>query len=309
MASPAGWATDMGTFAITGAASGMGAATAQLLRAAGHQVIGVDRQPTDIVADLATPAGRRAAIEGVRVASGGILHGAAMFAGVGGATGRAASLLVSVNYFGTVELLTAFRPLLAAAGESAAIAISSNAATCQPGWNPALVDACLSGGEARARAIGDQGDSAAAYPATKLGRGPVRSAATLPRRSGPGRASASMPIAPGLVETPFVAETRADPVLGPLIDLFPLPLGRGGEPAEIAALAAFMLSPAARFFCGSVICCDGGTDALLRPDDWPARWGAGGRASPECPGQGDPCHDDHQQRGQAADPPHRQDPQ
>lgn len=24
--------------------------------------------------------------------------------------------------------------------------------------------------------------------------------------------------------------------------------------------------------CGSVIFCDGGTDALLRPDDWPARW-------------------------------------
>ena len=265
----------MGTFAVTGAASGMGAATAQLLRAAGHQVIGVDRRPADIVADLATPAGRRAAIDGVRVASGGILHGAAMFAGVGGATGRAASLLVSVNYFGTVELLRAFRPLLAAAGESAVVAISSNAATCQPGWDPALVDACLSGDETRARAVGDQGDSAAAYPATKLAVARwVRRHAPGPEWAGSGvRLNA---IAPGLVETPFVAETRADPVLGPLIDLFPLPLGRGGEPAEIAALAAFLLSPAARFFCGSVIYCDGGTDALVRPDDWPARWGTGG---------------------------------
>ncbi len=35
----------------------------------------------------------------------------------------------------------------------------------------------------------------------------------------------------------------------------------------------------------------------------------GGRASPECPDQGDRRHDDHHQRGQAADPPHRQDPQ
>jgi len=263
------------TFAITGAASGLGAATAQLLRAAGHQVIGIDRQAADIVADLATPAGRQAAVDGVQVASGGILHGAAMFAGVGGATGRAASLLVSVNYFGTVELLTAFRPLLAAAGESAAIAISSNAATCQPGWNSVLVDACLSGDEARARAVGDRGDSAAAYPATKLAVARwVRRHAPAPEWAGSGvRLNA---IAPGLVETPFVAETRADPVLGPLVGLFPLPLGRGGQPAEIAALAAFLLSPAARYCCGSVIYCDGGTDALLRPDDWPVGFRASG---------------------------------
>lgn len=262
----------MGTFAVTGTASGLGQATAGLLRAAGHQVIGVDRRDADIVADLATPAGRQAAIDGVSTASGGVLHGAAMFAGVGGATGRAASLLVSVNYFGAVELLTAFRPLLAAAGDSAAIAISSNAATCQPGWNPALVDACLSGDEAQARAVADQGDSAAAYPATKLAVARwVRRHAPAPEWAGTGiRLNA---IAPGLIETPFVAETRADPVLGPLIELFPLPLGRGGEPGEIAALAAFLLGPAGRFFCGSVIYCDGGTDALLRPDEWPARWG------------------------------------
>ena len=44
--------------------------------------------------------------------------------------------------------------------------------------------------------------------------------------------------------------------------------------AEIAELTVFLLSPAARFFCGSVIFCDGGTDALLRPGDWPARWDA-----------------------------------
>ena len=80
----------MGVFAITGAASGMGEATARLLRAAGHQVIGVDRGDADIAAGLAAPGGRRSAIDGVTAASGGILHGAVMFAGVGGATGRPA---------------------------------------------------------------------------------------------------------------------------------------------------------------------------------------------------------------------------
>jgi len=265
------YAAVMGTFALTGVASGMGEATARLLRAAGHQVIGIDLRDADIIADLATSAGRRTAVDGVSAASRGVLDGAVMFAGVGGATGRPASLLVSVNYFGAVELLVAFRPLLAAAGTSSAIAISSNSTTCQPGWRPELVEACLAGDEYRARTVGDEGDSAAAYPATKaaLARW-VRRHAPRPDWAGSGiRLNA---IAPGLVETPFVQETRGDPVLGPLIELFPLPVGRAGRPAELAELAAFLLSPAARFFCGSVIFCDGGTDALLRPDDWPARW-------------------------------------
>src|ERR1700685_2650662 len=43
-------------------------------------------------------------------------------------------------------------------------------------------------------------------------------------------------------------------------------------PARTTAGATFLLGPQARFFCGSVLFCDGGTDALLRPEDWPARW-------------------------------------
>ena len=261
----------MGTYVVTGAASGMGNAPARSLRAAGHLVIGIDLRDADILADLGTPAGRQVAADGVRAACGGRLDGAAMFAGVGGATGRPGSQLVSVNYFGTVELLAALRPLLAAAGESAVIAISSNAATCQPGWRAELAAACLSGDEARARAVAGEGDSAAAYPATKLAVARwVRRHAPTPQWAGAGiRLNA---VAPGLVETPFVQEARDDPVLGPLIGLFPLPLGRGGSADEVAGLVTFLLGPGGRFCSGSVIFCDGGTDALLRPDDWPARW-------------------------------------
>ena len=80
-------------------------------------------------------------------------------------------------------------------------------------------------------------------------------------------------IAPGLIETPLSQEVRADPHLAPLMESLPLPLGRGGTAEEIAALLAFLLGPSGRFFSGSVVLCDGGTEALLRPDDWPARWG------------------------------------
>src|SRR6516164_11403336 len=63
----------MGTYAITGAASGMGRETANRLRGDGHAVIGVDLKDADIVADLSTPRGRQEAADGVLEASGGRL--------------------------------------------------------------------------------------------------------------------------------------------------------------------------------------------------------------------------------------------
>ena len=35
---------------------------------------------------------------------------------------------------------------------------------------------------------------------------------------------------------------------------------------------SFLLSPKASFFCGSVVYADGGSDAALRPDAWPAAY-------------------------------------
>ena len=70
----------------------------------------------------------------------------------------------------------------------------------------------------------------------------------------------------------WVIGRKADPELGPLLDGFPIPAGRPGRPEEIAVLVDYLLSPLAGFFCGSIVFCDGGTDALLRPDDWPASW-------------------------------------
>lgn len=262
----------MGTFVISGSASGMGAATAAQLRGAGHRVLGIDRRDADVVADLSTREGRAAAVAEVRSAAGDRLDGIALFAGVGGATGRDPRLLVSLNYFGSVELFEALRPLLASAGSASAVAISSSSATCQPGWSQQLVDACLSGDEERAREVAQVGDSPTAYPATKtaLARW-VRRCAPRPEWAGAGiRLNA---VAPGLIETPFVDETRKDPVLGQLIGGFPLPLGRGGRAEEVAELVVFLLTGGS-FFCGSFLVYDGGTEALLRPDDWPARWGA-----------------------------------
>ena len=141
----------MRTIAITGSGSGMGAALATRLEAAGDRVIGIDVKNAEVAADLGTAEGRTAAIERVGELSGGTLDGLVTLAGLAGLPERPASLLISVNYFGTVEMLAGLRPLLARGTDPAAVAISSNSTTCQPGLDEALIASCLEGDEAAAR--------------------------------------------------------------------------------------------------------------------------------------------------------------
>ncbi len=256
------------TVVVTGSASGMGAATAARLRADGQRVIGIDLRDADVIADLAALDGRRAAVEAVIGLSGGAIDGLVTWAGVAGLSGVPGSLLVSVNYFGTVDLLDGLRPLLVAGERPAAVAISSNSTTCQPGVPMDVVERCLAGDEAGARATADEVGSLATYPATKI------AVARWSRRQAPTDAWAGAGItlnvvAPGAVETPMLQATRDDAVIGPFIDAFPVPVGRKGSADELAAVVQFLLGPDARFFCGSVVFVDGGTDALLRADDVP----------------------------------------
>jgi len=256
------------TIVVTGSASGMGAATAALLRDDGHRVIGVDQHDADVVADLATAAGRSAAIERVTELADGRLDGLVTWAGISGLAKFAGSLLVSVNYFGTVDLLEGLRPLLAAGDAPAAVAISSNSTTCFPGPPLAVTDACLAGDEAAARVAGDAAGSLGCYPATKLAVARwVRRQAPSPEWAGAGITLNA--VAPGAVETPLLQASREDPVIGAFVDAFPVPIGRPGRAEELAAFVRFLLGPEARYFCGSVLTVDGGTDALLRADDMP----------------------------------------
>ena len=190
-------------------------------------------------------------------------------AGLAGLPGRAGSLLASVNYFGTVDLLEGLRPLLSPGGS--AVAISSNSTTVQPAVPADLVEACLRHDEELSAQIADARGSLVTYPATKLAVAHwVRRNATGPDWAGSGiRLNA---IAPGMIDTPMVAGMRADAKAGPMLDMLPIPAGRPGRAEEIAAVVDLLLGPDGAFFCGSVVFCDGGSDALLRTNDWPAPW-------------------------------------
>ncbi len=222
-----------------------------------------------MVADLSSPEGRAVAVAGVTEASGGALSGLVTCAGLAGDPDRPGSLVASVNYFGTVEVLVGLRHLLEPGGS--AVAISSNSTTVQPAVPGAVVEACLAQDEDRARALADEAGSMVTYPASKLAVAHwVRQNATGEDWAGAGlRLNA---IAPGMIDTPMVAAMRANHETGPLLDLLPIPVGRPGRPEEIAALVQYLLGPDGGFFCGSVLFCDGGSDALLRTRDWPAAW-------------------------------------
>jgi NAD(P)-dependent dehydrogenase (short-subunit alcohol dehydrogenase family) len=265
----------MSTIAITGAASGIGAATARALESAGHRVIGVDLRDVDITADLGTADGRDHAVRAVSDACDGVLDGLVTCAGIAGSSTAGGATLVSINYFGTVAVVEGLRPALARGTDAAVVCVSSNSTTCQPDWPTAIADACLAGDEAAARAAADEQVSLYAYPASKA------AVAWWVRRHAPtaewiGAGIRLNAVAPGIVETPMVEGQRSDPVIGAAVDAFPVPRGRNGRPEEAASVISWLLSPAAALLVGSIVFADGGTDAMLRADAMPVRWALSG---------------------------------
>lgn len=260
----------MGTYAVTGSASGMGGEAAGKLRAAGHTVVGVDLSDADVTADLSTPSGRRAAAEQVLEVAGGRLDGAVLAAGLGPIPGREA-VIPQVNYLGAVELLRRWRPALAAAGNAKVVVFSSNSTTTTPLVPRRAVRALLAGDPDKAvRSVRLFGKVAAAmvYSGSKIALSRwVRRTAVLPEWAGSGiRLNA---LAPGAVLTPLLEGQLASPSEAKSIKSFPVPAGGYGDPSQLADWVVFMLSDAADFLVGSVVFVDGGSDAYFRNDAWP----------------------------------------
>jgi NAD(P)-dependent dehydrogenase (short-subunit alcohol dehydrogenase family) len=234
-----------------------------MLRERGDRVVTVDLRDADVIADLSTPEGRADAVSGVqRLAD--VVHGLVPCAGIGGFTGVDSALVVSVNFFGAVDLVRGLRPQLAAAGAAGVVLLASNSITCQPGWRASVADLCLAGDEDAARADAAEADSVQVYPATKA------ALAWWARREGIseewiGQGIRVNAVAPGMVATAMTDQLRDDPVLGAFADAYPSAVGRAGRPEEIAAVIGFLLSDASSLMVGSVVYADGGTDAILHP--------------------------------------------
>ena len=253
----------MGTYCVTGTASGIGRATKQRLEADGHRVIGVDLRDAEVIADFSTPEGRSAAIDAVLGACGGTLDGVVPCAGVSSVP---EAKVVAINYFGVMALLEGLRPALAAGTDPAVVLISSNSTTMTPGLTVADAEAFLAGEEAAQAYFAGKGYLP--YPAGKLAIAFwVRRSAGHPDWMGSGiRVNA---VAPGVIDTNMTRPLLDSPAMAKALEAIPIPAGRWGKPEEIAEAIAFLISPRAGFIVGQVLFVDGGTDAVLQPTAHP----------------------------------------
>ncbi|MBV6827359.1 SDR family oxidoreductase [Pseudomonas sp. PD9R] len=247
--------------AITGSASGIGAAVATAMRAAGHQVIGIDRSNAEVIADLSTPQGRDAAITQVLELSGGVLDGLICCAGLG-VTAPACGLILAVNYFGVSQLLDGLQGALAKGQQPAALVIGSVAATHSGPDGQPMIELMIAGDEAQALELANTlGQPHVAYAASKYAIS--RHARSLAVSWGKQGVRLNV-VAPGAVETPLHQASLDDARFGKSTREFVAPVGRSAQPSEIAAVVAFLQSSQASFVHGSVVFVDGGMDAMVR---------------------------------------------
>jgi NAD(P)-dependent dehydrogenase (short-subunit alcohol dehydrogenase family) len=252
----------MGTIAVSGSASGIGAAVQERLERAGDRVIGVDIRDAEVMADLAMPDGRRHAIDGVREASGGALDRLVLCAGLGPHVDDFAKV-ASVNYFGAVDLLDGLRETLAGRPDAATVVVCSNSAQLGPFEDHPYVLALLDHDEGRAHELLVEESGFLAYGGSK------HALCRALRRRAPDWGAAGIRlngVAPGATETPLLRGTLEHPIWGKAVEAFETPLGRWGQPAEIAAVIDFLLGPQASYMHGSIVYADGGSDAAARPD-------------------------------------------
>jgi NAD(P)-dependent dehydrogenase (short-subunit alcohol dehydrogenase family) len=237
---------------VTGAASGIGAATVARLIAAGREVVGLDRQPASgcptVLCDLARPETIDAAIGELP----GELGGLANVAGVPGTF--PAELVMRVNVLGLRHLTEALLPRFTAG--SAVVNVASVAAVRDPAPREQVAEllAAPTFEAGLAWCLAHPLDAPSAYRFSKQVLLEWTLQASAAWRSHGVRV---VSVSPGVVDTPILPDFRAS-MGDAAIDAATAEAGRLAEPDDIAPVIAFLLSPDAAWVNGVDLRVDGG---------------------------------------------------
>lgn len=255
------------TYVVTGAGSGIGQATAALLRERGQTVVGVDIKGAEVTADLSNREGRQRAVVDTLKVAGDKVDAVIACAGVSAPK----AFTVAVNYFGVTEFVEGLIPTLARS-PAPRVAVVSSIASLQPN-SAELVEALLAGDEPKALSIGkaleDRGPETGYlnYSSSKRAVSRwVRRVCIADRFAGNGIAVNAA--GPATVITNMTRELLATQAARDQVDAaVPMPLNHHAEAIVIARLLAWLTSEENTHVTGQTIYVDGGADASLRGDD------------------------------------------
>ncbi len=250
---------------VTGAANGMGRACVDRLLADGWAVVAVDLQEPTIdrtigaACDVADPEAVAQLVAQVQALGplGALVHAAGI-----SPTMAPPRRVFEVDLLGTQLVLDGFTPLVVTGTTAVCFASSAAHQIALMGPQPdleAFVEAPMVDGfldEVEARFT----DSGLAYGWAK--RGAVRAAARAAITWG-AHGGRVVSLSPGMIDTGMGRqELQAQPMMQVMLDA--TPLQRLGQPEELAAVVAFLISDAASFLTGTDLLVDGGCLEGLR---------------------------------------------
>jgi NAD(P)-dependent dehydrogenase (short-subunit alcohol dehydrogenase family) len=248
-------------YVITGVASGIGAALADLLQARGCRVTGFDVRPPGHAAfpchalDLAD----LASIEHAIARTDGPFDGLCNNAGLSPRPGQEAAIL-TVNFHAQRAFTRAILPRLAPA--ASIVNMSSRAGGR---WRENIDQikrlAALEPGDLAAFVREESIDAARAY---NLSKEALTAWTVAESEAMTARGLRINAVCPGAVATGLLSDFAA--AFGEVMARNVARAGRPGQPAEIAAVAAFLLSPESSWLRGAEVSPDGGMGAFTASD-------------------------------------------